>query len=78
MVVDLEAFDGSKTSVCYDEFSITGDTYDLTVDVFNLILGVAGTELDKKIRKSLQIIFLKFNTKRSSPALTSIHSSEAG
>ncbi|XP_033645855.1 microfibril-associated glycoprotein 4-like [Asterias rubens] len=50
LVVDLEAFDGSNASVRYDEFSITGDTYDLTVSEFNPILGNAGDGLERHQR----------------------------
>ncbi len=32
--MDLEAFDGSKASVRYNDFSITGADYDLTVNGF--------------------------------------------
>ena len=42
--MDLEAFDGSKASVRYVEFSTTGDTYDLTVSGFNPTPENAGTE----------------------------------
>ena len=42
LVVDLEAFDGDVARVHYDTFSISGNTFDLLVDVFEDLIGTAG------------------------------------
>ena len=42
LVVDLEAFDGDVARVRYDTFSISGNTFDLDIDVFEDLIGTAG------------------------------------
>ena len=42
LVVDLEAFDGDVARVHYGDFSISGNTFDLDVDVFEDLIGTAG------------------------------------